>query len=95
MDGHGKAEAGFKISKHWLAMELTEWYVHDIWNQNTPDEVRSKYNLSDLIRMLKEKYDGETIYYPRCGFDGEKKTREWPRWCGGLGPSFPDGLGIR
>ena len=23
--GLGKAEAGFKISKHWLAMELTEW----------------------------------------------------------------------
>jgi hypothetical protein len=39
LDGHGKAEAGFKISKHFLAMELTEWGVQDIWNQNKPDEV--------------------------------------------------------
>jgi len=55
LDGHGKAEAGSKISKRWLAVELTERGFQDIWNQNKPDEVRSKYNLSDLIRMLKEK----------------------------------------
>ena len=77
LDGHGKAEAGFKISKHFLAMELTEWGVQDIWNQNKPDEVRSKHNLSDLIRMLKEKKCGNAINHSCCGFDGEKKTREW------------------
>jgi len=55
LDGHGKVEAGFKISEHWLAMELTEWVVQDIWNQNKSNEVRSKYNLSDLIRMLRRK----------------------------------------
>ena len=90
MDGHGEAEAGFKISKHWLAMELTEG-VQDIWNQNKPDEVRSKYNLSNLIHMLKEKNDGNSICHPRCGFDGEKKTREWRGLdgAGGWGPAFP------
>ena len=91
LDGHGKAEAGFKLSKHWLASELTEWGVEDLWNQNKPDEVRSKYYLGDLIRMLKEKNGGNSIYHPRCGFDGEKKTREWRGLdgSGGWGPTFP------
>jgi len=71
-------------------MELTEG-VQDIWNQNKPDEVRSKYNLSNLIHMLKEKNDGNSICHPRCGFDGEKKTREWRGLdgAGGWGPAFP------
>ena len=90
LDGHGKAEAGFKISKHWLAMELTEWSVQDIWNQNKPDEVRSKYNLSDLICMLKERNGGNAIYHPRW-WRKEDTGVAWPRWCGGQGPSFPDG----
>ena len=53
--------------------------------------MRSKYNLSDLIRMLKEKNGGDAIYHPRCGFDGEKKTREWRGLddAGGWGPAFP------
>ena len=39
-------------------MELTEWVVEDIWNQNKPNEVRAKYYLSDLIRMLRRKMVG-------------------------------------
>jgi hypothetical protein len=44
-------------------MELTEWGVQDIWNQNKPDEVRSKYNLSELIRMLKDENGGNSIFF--------------------------------
>ena len=80
MDGHGKAEAGFKISKHWLAMELTEWVVQDIWNQNKPNEVRAKYYLRDLIRMLRRKMVGTLSTILAAASMAKEDTRvAWPR----------------
>ncbi len=52
LDGHGKVETGFKLTRHWLAMEL-EWGVEDIWNPNNPTEVKSKFKFDDLVQMPK------------------------------------------
>ena len=73
-------------------MELTEWGVQDIWNPNEPNEVKAKYKLDDLVQMLKSKNGGMSIYRPRCGFDGEKKTRPWSELDGSgvWGPVFPE-----
>ena len=61
-------------------MELTEYGAQDIWNQNKPDEVRSKYNLSELIRMLKDENGGNSIFFcqsPLLQFRRRKEeTRE-------------------
>ena len=75
-------------------MELTEYGAQDIWNQNKPDEVRSKYNLSELIRMLKEENGGNSIFFCQSSLLRFRRRKEgkrvaWSRWCGSWGPAFP------
>ena len=78
-------------------MELTEYGAQDIWNQNKPDEVRSKYNLSELIRMLKDENGGELYIFLSITLAAVSTAKRRQQESGvvsmvrELGPSFSPG----
>jgi len=53
LDGEGKKDAGIKITKHWLAIELTASRIKGLWTAKDPGEVKQNLTLARLTSFLK------------------------------------------